>query len=308
MFTRNTSLVIPTKNRLKLLERLLLQLKKLKIEFSEILIVDSSSKKFKPQIKKISNKYNCKLFNTRSSISFQRNIGIKNKKLNSKFIMFLDDDIIFKKNAFRQMNKAINYYEDKSYNILGYGFNQINKKKLTNFEKIKNSKLIKLLGLYSDRPGVVMSSGWHTKIINLKTDKFTDWMYSATLIIPTVKLNSVFDESFGKYSYLEDLDFSLQMKKKNKNGKFLLIASAQFNHPNTINRNSFDFGILEFVNRYKIVSKHNLKYLNFFYMALIKLFLSFVSISVDLKNYSRFLGNIFGILICFKRYLFYKTK
>ena len=43
-------------------------------------------------------------------------------------------------------------------------------------------------------------------------------------------------------------------------------------------------------------------------MALIKLFLSFVSISVDLKNYSRFLGNIFGILICFKRYLFYKTK
>lgn len=308
MFTKNTSLIIPTKNRPTLLDDLLLQLKNYKIKFSEILIIDSSEKKFKLLIKNISKKYNCKLFNTRSSTSLQRNIGITNKKINSKFIMFLDDDIVFKKKAFINMNKVINYYIKKDYNILGYGFNQINKNKPNNLDKIKNSKFIKLIGLYSNQPGTILKSGWQTKIINLKTNLLTDWMHSAALIIPSKKLKSKFDETFGKYSYLEDLDFSLQMKNKNKKGKFLLVSSAQFNHPNTIERKSFSFGILEFVNRYKIVKKHKLKYLNFFYMALVKLFLSFVMIFKDLTNYSKFLGNLLGILICLKYFLTSKGK
>ena len=114
MFTKNTSLIIPTRNRPYLLDRLLLQLKNYKIIFNEILIVDSSEKKFKVLIKKISKKYNCKLFNTKPSTAFQRNIGIKNKKKKLKFIMFLDDDIIFKKNAFINMHNAISRNKRKA--------------------------------------------------------------------------------------------------------------------------------------------------------------------------------------------------
>ena len=201
------------------------------------------------------------------------------------------------------MNKAIIYYKKKNNNILGYGFNQINKIKISNLEKIKNLKIIKLIGLYSDQPGVILNSGWQTKIINLRKNIFTDWMHSAALIIPTEKLKSKFDETFGMYSYLEDLDFSMQMKNKNKKGKFLVVSSAIFYHPNIIERNSFAFGKLEFVNRYKIVKKHNLKYINFFYMVFFKSFLSFLMIPFNLKNYYKFLGNLFGILICLKFYL-----
>ena len=52
MFTKKTSLVIPTKNRPKLLNEMLLQIKNFKVKFKEILIIDSSDKKFKPLIKK----------------------------------------------------------------------------------------------------------------------------------------------------------------------------------------------------------------------------------------------------------------
>ena len=82
--------------------------------------------------------------------------------------MFLDDDIVFHRRSFINMNRNINLYKKTNLNILGYGFNQVNKIKLNNFEKIKNSKLIKFLGLYSDQPGIILRSGWHTEIINLK--------------------------------------------------------------------------------------------------------------------------------------------
>ena len=179
--------------------------------------------------------------------------------------MFLDDDIVFHRRSFINMNRNINLYKKTNLNILGYGFNQVNKIKLNNFEKIKNSKLIKFLGLYSDQPGIILRSGWHTKIINLKKNTLTDWMHTAALIIPSTKLKSKFDVNLGEYSYLEDLDFSMQTKNKNNKGKFLLVCSAKFNHPNTIYRTSFSFGITEFVNRYMIVKKYKLSQLNFLY-------------------------------------------
>ena len=309
MFTKKTSLVIPTKNRPKLLNKILLQIKDLKIKFHEILIIDSSDKKLKPLIKKISLKYKCKLFNTKSSTSYQRNFGIKNKSINSKFIMFLDDDIVFHRNAFINMNRKINLYEKKNnINILGYGFNQVDRNSPSNIEKIKNSNLIKFLGLYSDLPGTILSSGWQTKIINLKRNTFTDWMHTAALIVPCEKLKANFDINFGEYSYLEDLDFSMQIKNKNKNGKFLLVSSAKFNHPNVIHRTTFSFGILEFVNRYIIVKKYKLSYLNFFYMVSIKTIMSFIVIFKDLNNLNKFLGNLIGIIICLKYLLISKFK
>ena len=70
--------------------------------------------------------YDIKLFNSSPSTSVQRNIGIKNVNISNKYIMFLDDDIIFSERMFHNMNKTI-ISNLKDENIIRYGFNQISK-------------------------------------------------------------------------------------------------------------------------------------------------------------------------------------
>ena len=308
MFTKKTSLIIPTKNRPYLLSKLLFQLKKLRIKFNEIIIVDSSDKQFKNEVKYLSQKYKCKMFTTKSSTSYQRNFGIKKKSKKSKYIMFLDDDIFFKKKAFANMDKALKANFKINLNILGYGFNQVNNLKLSYLDIIKKSKFTSFLGLYSDKPGKVLRSGWQTKIVNLKTNLFTDLMHSAAIIIPIVNLKSRFDLNLGSYSYLEDLDFSINMRKKNKSGKFLLVSSAQFNHPNNIDRIDFNFGKVEFLNRFWIVQKYNYDFTKFFYIALVKIVMSFFSALLNFKKFPKFFGNITGLCSCLKQIFLKKNK
>ena len=94
--------------------------------------------------------YDVKLLNSEPSTSIQRNIGIKNSNISNKFIMFLDDDIIFTDRMFYNMNKTIikNLLDE---NIVGYGFNQISKKNKYNFlEKLKNNFIFNFFDLYPE--------------------------------------------------------------------------------------------------------------------------------------------------------------
>ena len=101
------------------------------------------------------------------------------------------------------------------------------------------------------------------KNINLEKDIVGDWIFTT---ICTYKFENIknfkFDETFGEYSYLEDLDFSLNLMKNNK--KIYISSEAKFLHPENIDRSSFEFGITEVVNRYKIVKKFKLSTILFF--------------------------------------------
>ena len=95
----NISIIIPTRNRYQKLINTINYLSKNSFFFREIIIVDSSDKN-KKDIKKIKNKYKnlkIKIFYSKPSISLQRNIGLNKVKKNTNYIMFLDDDVKFKK-------------------------------------------------------------------------------------------------------------------------------------------------------------------------------------------------------------------
>ena len=308
MFTNKTSLIIPTRNRVLMLNKTLKNLESLKIKFYEIIIIDSSEKKFKNNIKSISKKFKTKLYHSKPSSSYQRNIGLKNKNKNVEYVMFLDDDIIFEKKSFMNMNEKIKQYEKKNNKILGYGFNLKQKNKKNFLEKIKKSKLSEILCLYSKKPGIVMSSGWQTKILNFKYDTFTEWIPTGAVVFPSKNLDVKFNENFGRYSYLEDLDFSLNLRKNNLLGKFLVVANANFFHPNNIERIHYNFGVIEIINRFSIVQKYNLSFLHFFYMAFIKSFMTLIMSLKNIKNIIRFLGNLWGIILSFKKFIFFKFK
>ena len=56
MFTKTTSLVIPTRNRYDLLSKVIKQLYDLEIRFNEIIIIDSSDKQQRTLIKALKKK------------------------------------------------------------------------------------------------------------------------------------------------------------------------------------------------------------------------------------------------------------
>ena len=216
------SIIIP-KSRQKTL-KLIEKLKKYKFFFNEVIIVDSSNKKNNRYIK---NKLtiidpSIKLLNSKPSISYQRNLGIKKTKKSNEYFMFLDDDILFKDNSFKNMKKFI---EKNDY--VGYSFNLSGVNKSSFYDKLKKSKLSKKLGIYDGRIGAVSPSGWHSKIINVKNFE-VDWLPTRAVIYKSnLKLN--FD-NFSGYSYLEDLDFSFRASKKGK----LVIVKAIYFHKNFI--------------------------------------------------------------------------
>ncbi len=301
MFTLKTSLIIPTRNRSEQLIDLLNNLFILKIRFSEILIIDSSRNFHSKKIKLYCKNKKIKYFLSRPSTSFQRNLGLKKAKPHS-FIMFMDDDVVFLKDTFIKMNECI-IKNKNNPKIAGFGFNQIEDVKENILEKIKKIKFFENFNIYPSLPGRVSKSGWHSKILNLKKDSLSDWVFTTICIFKKEEIKDFkFDESFGQYSYLEDLDFSLNFKKNNK--KIYISSKAKFKHPINIDRSSFNFGIIEIKNRFKIVTKHNLSKKYFIIGCVIRFMISILkSLSFNQKYFFRSIGNIYGFFILFKNNL-----
>jgi len=296
MFTIKTGLIIPTRNRPKELYSTLQFFSKKKIKFFKIIIVDSSDGNLKKEIINICSKFNVKLYFSKPSTSQQRNIGIQKLIKNKlEFIMFLDDDLKFFNNSFNVMNSNIKKYKFK---YGGFSFNNTNLQNKSLLEKIKLSRFIQKIGLYSPDNGKVLNNGWQTKIYNLRKNIESQWLPTACAIFKKeIIIDKYFDKSFGAYSYLEDLDFSLQINPERHN-IFLVVANAKFSHLKEVIRTSFIFGYYEYFNRYKIVKKFNLKRISFFYMAFCRIILTVFSIFNNYQNIFKLFGNITAIIFC----------
>ena len=296
MFVKKTTLIIPTRNRVKHINKILKQLYKLNLNFNEIIIVDSSEISSRRYLSNICKKYKVKLYFSKPSSSLQRNLGLKLKNPNSKFVMFLDDDVIFYKNSFQEMNKIISKHH-RNENIVGFCFNQVSTDAVGLFEKFKSTTLVRKMNLYSNKPGQVTKGGWHTKILNVKKDTISDWVFTTASIYKSKKIkNKFFNISFGAYSYLEDLEFSLNTTKRIK--KFIISSKAKFKHPINIDRSNFLFGKIEVINRFKIVKKYKLSKIYFFVNVFLRYIISFIKIIFGNLNYfARSFGNIYAIFL-----------
>ena len=288
----NLTIVIPTRNRLRLLSKTLEHLEKNSFFFKDIIVVDSSDIKEKKKLYKLKKFFNIKIriLNSLPGISKQRNKGLKNVKKNTDYVMFLDDDIVFKKNSIKKM---YNFLKIKK-KITGIGFNLIIKNTNRYIEYLKKNRLIKKLGIYDVQNGKVTPSGWHTKAINLKKNEYVDWLPTQAVIYDYKKIKlKKFDTNYGTYSYLEDLDFSYHLKE---NG-LMIYSKAKYSSDNIVKRNSLLFGIKEIVNRFYFVKKFSLRKSNFF-IGSIFLILKNLILLISLKpNYLlRIIGNFIGIL------------
>jgi len=286
----NLTIVIPTRNRVKLLTKTLIHLKKNKFFFKEIIIVDSSDKEKKRKLNELKLTFDIKIINCKPGISKQRNEGLKNVNKNSQYVMFLDDDIVFGKNSITKMYNFLKL----NPKCAGIGFNLMIKGINNYVERIKKYKLIKYLGIYDAKNGKVTPSGWQTKAINLKKNEYVDWLPTQAVIYSYQEIKQKkFDIKYGSYSYLEDLDFSYNLKNKG----LIINSEAKYSSDNEVKRNPFFFGLKEIVNRYYFVKKFNLNKRNFLIGCLFLILKHLILFCTLKPGYLiRILGNFLGLL------------
>jgi len=284
-------IIIPTKDRIKELTTTLNFLNLNNFFFKRIIIVDASNFEIKNKIKKTILNYNLniKLVDSQPSTCVQRNIGF-NFLENEEHIMFLDDDNIFYEDAFYKMQIFIKSYK----NFVGVAFNQIYNYQYNFLDKLKKNFIFNNIGIYSSENGGFSESGWQSKFINFNKNSIVQWLPTRAVIYKSDEIKNLrFDNKLGVYGYLEDLDFSLQLKRK---GNLMVCGEAKYTHDQSINRSGFKFGKKEVKNRYYIVKKHNLNKNLFFITLLARIILTFSKAIIgDLNSIKRALGNIIGI-------------
>jgi hypothetical protein len=285
-------IIIPTKDRPKELNNTIKFLDLNSFFFKKIIIVDASTLKKKKIVKKIIKNYNLdiQIIDSKPSTCIQRNAGFQFLK-NEKYIMFLDDDNVFHPDAFYRMKEFLNSYN----NFVGVAFNQIYKGKEGLLEKLKKNTIVDFLGIYSSKKGGVSRSGWQSRFVNFNKNMRVEWLPTRAVIYKSSAVKNIrFDENLGIYGYLEDLDFSLELKK---NGNLMVCGKAKYRHDQVINRLGYEFGKKEIRNRYYIVKKHNLSKILFFVNAFLRATMTLKDFILgDINSVKRLMGNLVGLI------------
>lgn len=201
------------------------------------------------------------------STSKQRNFGLTLIEPAIEWVGFLDDDVVLEKTAVEEIKKAIHFLPS-SDEVAGLGFNLSNHPPLE-FRSLKYLPFVEKLGLYSQKRGAVLSSGFQTLIGTVSKNTPVEWLPSTAVIWRKELIaNQRFDEFFSGYGYLEDLDFSYSLGRKYR---LLVIARAKYYHfPAESGRgNPFVFGVREVINRIYFVKKHKELSLGKCYVALV---------------------------------------
>jgi len=265
MKNKTYSIIIPTRNRSGLLTNLLQHININDKFLSEIIIVDSSDNKMKKQIffknKKI------KYFHTTiKSAALQRNIGIKKLKKSSKYVFFLDDDVIPKRTYFQRLIDVLELNNAIGASGIALG---LNKKRKRNAAYSKFSNLAKRFFLLdSTVGGKLLKSGVNIPVRRRqKTKKHiqeVDWLIGCAAWKKDIFLKIKFHTNFYGQSLGEDVLFSALA---NKHGKLVVDSKVIITHlESSIMRpddlNHFKMWIR---NRYIISNELNLSKYNLMY-------------------------------------------
>lgn len=285
--------VVATKDRPSDLRKMLQSLADQSRKPDEVIIVDSSSEPVHAVVKDFEGLNTKYLHHPKPSASAQRNAGIGAVGSDMDLIGFLDDDAVLEEGALEAMHK---FWQDAPDDVGGSSFN------LKNFEQpenqwLKNSRLARWAGLYSREKGVVMPSGWQSLMGTVDKTTYVQWLPSgASLWRRDLFKEFRFDEYFDGYSYLEDLDFSFSVSRKNR---LVVVADAGFYHyPSPSGRvGAYQFGRMEVSNRIYIVRKHSLSLLRCYLGLFIRLLmtLGLAAKSGNTGYLMRAFGNCAGI-------------
>ncbi|TFF25108.1 glycosyltransferase family 2 protein [Jiella endophytica] len=294
--------VVPTRNRPRELAALLTNLSAQAHRPAKIVVVDGSDDCLAAEIADIvaaagpSCRY---LRHWPPSAAAQRNAGIDAVIGEADLVALIDDDVTLDPEALDVVCRKAAVLDPA---IIGFGLNPLDVDAQIGHGSWKTSWLTKRLGLYSDEAAAVSPSGWHTRILHVAEETEARWLTSCAVVWRAEAISDLrFDEYFEAYSYLEDLDFSLQACRR---GRFVILPDATYLHvPAKGGRKSrFWFGRIEVRNRHYIVCKHGLSRWRFWLGTAIRAAMTGAeTVSGKREEFDRLVGNVAEIAAVVRR-------
>ena len=246
------SIIVPTRNRPELLNRLVNVLVPQLQEDDELIIVDSSD--FGLLSQKLSSIPQLKYFvSDIRSAAVQRNIGLDHLG-NSKYVFFLDDDVLPNVDYFEKCISAIN-----NSNVVGVSGVALN----------PNSGVLRsypsgLIGLYhrlflldSKRDGALLKSGVNIPVRDYLGNIYdVDWLIGCAGWLTEEIGNTRFESDFLGQSLSEDVIFSVRMARK---GRIVNDPSIVLSHDESdvARPSKEEFWQMWMVNRYRLIQVAN---------------------------------------------------
>ncbi|MDD8027117.1 MAG: glycosyltransferase, partial [Acidobacteriota bacterium] len=246
--------VVATKDRPEELGRLLRSLAGQSRPPAEVVIVDGGT----PPVRDVANDPAWAGLRIRyerclpPSAARQRNRGLAVLGPEAAWIGFLDDDAVLADGALARM---ADFLASSGPDLGGASFNMINAPQPF-AAGLKSRPWVERFGIYSGNPGEVLPSGFQVLAGRVDRTREVHWLGSGASVWRRDVFNEfAFDEWFGGYSYLEDLDFSYRVGKRYR---LAVVAGADYEHiPAAHGRGSgFAFGRREARNRIHFVRKN----------------------------------------------------
>jgi len=248
-FRHRLGIIIPTRNRLELLAKLLMSIEKQTVQPDQVLIVDGSDQPLEKELKTNTTVPITYVHVKQPSLTKQRNIGIQNLNDAVTLVCFLDDDIEFEPDT---VEKLLTFWQTCPDTIGGTQFNIVN-----------NPTRNLLVGLFtrifcidSKIPGKVLRSGFVSAEVPLTKNIKSEWLCGgATIWKREILANYRFDEWYAGWAYQEDVDFSYSVSKKYD--LFFLYESKVWHNPPPYNKmKNAALGKMAVINRYHFVKKY----------------------------------------------------
>ena len=166
MLKEKLAIIIPTKNRSERLKRLLESISSQEIQPVQVIIVDSGDGTSCEMVSKFSNLH-IDYMKASSSLTMQRNIGLKMLKPEINFVAFFDDDIELHQYT---LNTIMDFFSKAAEDIIGVACNIIS------HPRNKTSYLEKFFLLGNNRIGAVLPSGFQSSVCSVDNDYQVQWL------------------------------------------------------------------------------------------------------------------------------------
>ena len=288
--------VIPTKDRPSDLRKMLKSLAQQERKPDQIIVVDGSN----PPIKTVVNEFKKLNINYISiyppSLAKQRNAGMSILNKNISLAGYLDDDVVIEKDAIKNM---LSFWNTIESNAGGAVFN------ITNTPPPKWTRIKSLLFLDSQRPGKLLMSGCTSILGHQNKNIQVDWLCGGATVWKREVIDKYkYDEWFKGTGYLEDVDFSFNVKSE---FNLYLVANAKLAHNSAPVKpeKHFVLGKWQIFNRMYIVKKYRHRGLSSKKAWIATIGLIFINLTsglirLDKNALNRCLGNIYGALMEFR--------
>ena len=270
------ALIIPTRNRVELLVKLLQSIQNQNIRPAQIIIVDGSDQPIQKKIEGYLSSSDTYIHVSPPSLTRQRNAGVRQIRPDITIVGFLDDDIEFMPDT---VEKLLSFWENGSKNLGGTQFNIINNPRRNPVVGF----LTRLFSIDCTVPGKVLHSGFVSAEIPLTRDIKTEWLCGgATVWRRDILSRFHFDEWYAGWAYQEDIDFSYTVSKNHD--LYFIVDSKVYHNPPPYNKiKNVSLGKMAVMNRYYFVKKHPELSVFLFYWSTIGL--AFINILTSLRDF-----------------------